>query len=148
MQIGNSCGGFAVYRRIMPLIMQSAHYFLFLINLFGFLTLSLFAVSSSWKQNKKKKNSPRQSWRADRSQHMGELAVGVWEREDLPESWNPLQSQPFSPADSFMYPNLSLSSFLCFFFLYLLSLNLTGNDPTIWPLYYDSETPTETHVIT
>lgn len=54
MQIWNSFRGGSVYSRIIPLIMQSAHYFLLLINLFGFLTLSLFAVLSSWEQKKKK----------------------------------------------------------------------------------------------
>lgn len=75
--------GLSAHWGIMPLIMQSAHYFPLLIKLFGFLTLSLFACSASWKPNKtNKKNKPHPTelnGRIDCSKRIGKLAVNVWE---------------------------------------------------------------------
>lgn len=111
-------GAFSVYWGIVPLIMQSAHYFLLLINLFGFLTSWLFTVSTSWKQNKKL-HPTELAGRSLRA--YGPTCCWCLREETLARKLTPPQSQPFSPAESlhsFMYPNRCLS-------LYLLSLNLT-----------------------
>lgn len=87
---------FSVYWRIMLLIMQAAHYFLLLINLFGFPTLSPYAVSTSQTQNKtkweKKKETYPTAAGTNLCQHMGERCCWC-RRETCPKS-DTLKSPP------------------------------------------------------
>lgn len=60
MLMGNSCWFYLARQRTTPPIVESARYFLLLINLFGFLTLSQFTVSSFLKGKQKPRQSRRQ----------------------------------------------------------------------------------------
>ena len=93
--------------------MQSAHYFLRLINLFGFLTLSLFAVSATRKQEL----NP-QSWRGRSLPTYGRIAVCVWKTKRSPEKAEASRSQPLLPAESwhsFTHPNPCPAIIPCIF---------------------------------